>query len=182
MGDIDGFFKEVEQDYKEIVDRFKGEVDKLRLGNVNLEVAKNIQVEAYGSMVPLYQIASLSAPTAMTLVVTPWDKSLLKPIAEALAAAYNNEVTPTVKDNAVYVNFPPITKEKQLEYLKLIKDLAEKFRQRLRDLRNEAKSKLEDMELPEDLHFKAQERLDELTRKYTEEINSVYEDKKQQLS
>ncbi len=70
----------------------------------------------------------------------------------------------------------------QLEYLKLIKDLAEKFRQRLRDLRNEAKSKLEDMELPEDLHFKAQERLDELTRKYTEEINSVYEDKKQQLS
>ncbi len=176
----------LELEMQEVVDKFHDEVARLRIGAVNIEVAKNINVDAYGSKMPLYQVATLSAPNAMTLIVTPWDKGLLKEIANAISEHYSSEISPTIKGESVYVNFPPITKEKQQEYLKLIKDLAEKYRQRLRDVRNEAKNKIEagkqDGDVTEDAYYKAIEQLDDLTRKFVEKINSIYEGKKQELA
>lgn len=186
MGDLDEFFEELNLELEEQVERFQNEVAKMRIGAVNIESAKQIQVEAYGSKVPLYQVATLSAPNAMTLIITPWDKNLLKDLADAISDYYGSDITPNIKDNAIYINFPPLTKERQMEYLKLIKKLAETYRQRLRDVRNEYKNKIEaakqEGSLTEDDYYKAIERLDASTKKYVDEINSIYEKKKQELS
>ncbi len=185
MGDLETFFEELELDLEEQLERFQKEVAKMRIGEVNIESAKQIQVEAYGSKVPLYQVATLSAPNAMTLVVTPWDKNLLKNLADAINDYYGSDITPNIKDDAIYINFPPLTKERQQEYLKLIKKLAETYRQRLRDIRNEYKNKIESAKqegnLTEDDYYKALEKLDTYTKKYVEQINSIYEHKKQEL-
>ncbi len=185
MADIAEILEMASLEMDEVVDSFKHEVNKLRIGSVNIEAAKGIMVDAYGAKTPLYQVATLSAPSAMTLVVTPWDKSLLKNIAEAISEHFAHEVSPSIKSESVYVNFPPITKERQKEYLKIIKDTAEKYRQRLRDVRNDAKSKIEtlkkDGDITEDDYYKYIEKLDKMIREHTDSIAEVYETKKESL-
>lgn len=185
MADIAQVWSDLETDMQLAVESFKEEAQKMRAGSVNVDMLKNVQVLAYGASMPLYQVATISAPSAVTAIITPWDKANIKPVADSLQAELKGEVMPTVKDEAIYLNFPPLTQEKKEYFTKVLKDRSENFRQGLRDIRQTAKSKFEEMKkegaLPEDAFFKALEDLDETTKKYTEEINTIYETKKEQL-
>lgn len=184
MADLAQVWTDVDNDMELAVMAFQEEAQKMRAGAVNVDALKNTQVTVYGSSMPLYQVATISAPSAATAIITPWDKGNLKTIGDALTTELKNEVTPTVKEDAIYLNFPPLTQEKKEEYARLLKDRSESFRQRLREVRQTAKTKIEEMkktgELPEDAMYKALEDLDETTKKYTDQINDIY-DKKRDL-
>jgi len=185
MADIESIWSNLETGLELAVESFRDEAKKMRAGGVNMETLKNIPVSVYGSDVPLYQVATIGTPSAITAVITPWDKNNVKMVADALTAAFSGEATPSVKGTEIYMNFPALTQEKKEEFVKQLRDRAENFRQGLRDLRQEAKSKFEDMkkegDLPEDNFYKAIEDLDSTTKEYTEKINEVYESKKEQL-
>ena len=185
MADLAKIWSDLDTDMQIAVESFREEAQKMRAGSVNIDALKNIQVSAYGSALPLYQMASISTPSAATAVITPWDKRNVQPIADAIQAEMKGEVTPSVKDSSIYLNFPLLTQEKKEEYTKILKDRSENFRQGLRDIRQTAKSKFEELkkegELPEDALFKALEDLDETTKKFTEQINDIYEKKRELL-
>jgi ribosome recycling factor len=185
MGDVKVFLDEASSMMQKSIEYFQLEMQKLRLGSVNIEAIKNISVEIYGSHMPIFQVATISSPGAASVIITPWDKGSLQPIASAVETEFRGEINPNVKDGAVYVNFPAITQEKKEEYVKLLKEKSEHFRQQIRDHRQESKNAIEDMkkngEVSEDIVFKALEDLDELTKKMTEEINNHYEAKKAQI-
>lgn len=185
MATVEEIFAKVREELEEIVQAFKDEIAKLRVGAVDVETVKNISVDVYDSSMPVYQLATVLAPNAMTVVVTPWDKNIIKDLADALSEALG-DVNPVVKGESIYLNFPPITEEKKKEYLKLIGKIAEKYRQQLRDIRNEAKRKLEHLHkeggLPDNDFYKALERLDELTRNYRQQIDDAYAKKEAQLN
>ena len=185
MADLAQIWSDLDTDMQIAVESFKEEAQKMRAGSVNIDALKNIQVSAYGSAMQLYQMASISTPSAATAVITPWDKGNVQPIADAIQAEMKGEVTPSVKDSSIYLNFPLLTQEKKEEYTKILKDRSENFRQGLRDIRQTAKSKFEELkkegELPEDALFKALEDLDETTEKFTEQINDIYEKKRELL-
>ena len=184
MGALDTLWQNLDNEFAKVISRFKDEVAKLRVGAVDVENVKQIQVDAYGSMMPIYQIATVMSQGATTIVITPWDKKLLEHIAKALDAEFE-DITPAVRGESVYLNFPPITEEKKKEFLKLISKNAENYRQQLRDIRNDYKKKLEDMkkdgDLPENDFYKAMEQLDETTRKFRDEIDSIYKAKEKQF-
>lgn len=169
----------------EVIESFKTELSKLRLGGANVEMVKNISVEVYGNYMPMYQVATISSPSANSIIITPWDKANLRAIGAGIDDEFKKEVNPNIRDDAVYLNFPPLTQEKKEEFVKLIKEKSENYRQRMRDARQDIKTELEQMkkdaEVSEDLIFKALEELDEITRQYTEQINELYETKKVQL-
>ncbi|MCC7304339.1 ribosome recycling factor [bacterium] len=185
MADLAQIWSDLDTDMQLAVEAFKDEAQKMRAGGVNVDMLKNIQITAYGSIMPLYQVATISTPTPATAIITPWDKGNLKATADALQTEMKGEVMPTVKDDAIYLNFPPLTQEKKEEYTKILKDRSENFRQGLRDIRQSAKTKIEDMkkngELPEDAMFKSLEDLDETTKNFTEKINEIYEKKRELL-
>ena len=185
MADLAQIWSDVDLDMQLAVESFKEEAQKMRAGSVNMDTLKNIQVTAYGSVVPLYQVATISAPSVATAIISPWDKGNIKAVADAVTNEMKGEVMPSVKDDAIYLNFPPLTQEKKEEYTKILKDRSENYRQGLRDIRQTAKSKLEELKkdggLPEDALFKALEDLDETTKKFTEQINDIYEKKREQL-
>ena len=184
MGAVDPVLNKAEQGFKEVVEKFKDEVATLRVGSADVEVVKNIMVEAYGSQMPLYQVATILAQSAVSMSITPWDKKLLEPIVEALSAKFK-DITPTVKGDAVYLNFPPLTEEKKKEFLRFLSKVAEKYRQQLRDVRNDAKKELEalkkESQISDNEYYKAIEKLDALIRKYREEIEAVLQRKESQL-
>jgi ribosome recycling factor len=185
MADLAQVWSDVDTDMQLAVESFKEEAQKMRAGSVNMDAIKNIQVTAYGATMPLYQVATISAPSAATAVITPWDKGNIKAVADAVQADMKGEVMPSVKEDAIYLNFPPLTQEKKEEYTKLLKDRSENYRQGLRDIRQTAKSKLEELkkdgDLPEDDFFKSIEDLDETTKKFTDQINDIYEQKRELL-
>ncbi len=185
MADLAQIWSDVDTNMQLAVESFREEAQKLRAGSVNIDQLKNISVTVYGSAMPLYQVATISTPTAVTAIITPWDKGNVQVVADAIQAEMKGDITPSVREGAVYLNFPALTQEKKEEYVKLLKDRSENFRQGLRDIRQNAKSKFEDMkkdgELPEDAAFKAIEDLDATIKKFTDEINTIYENKKEQL-
>jgi len=190
MGDLVFFdkklvFEALELEMLSSVEAFSKEVAKLSMGNVNIQFIKDINVKAYGSSSPMYQVATITCPNAISAIITPWDKSIIKSIVEAVEDAYNKEIVPNVRDNSVYLNFPAVTEEKKREYLKIIKDKAEDYRNRIRNHRQNAKADIEKAKkegyITEDEYYKFVEELDDLTRKYTEEVNKVYEKKKASL-
>lgn len=185
MADLAQIWSDVDTSMQLAVEAFKEEAQKLRAGSVNIDQLKNISVTAYGTPMPLYQVATISTPTAVTAIISPWDKGNLQNVASAIQAELKGDITPSIREDAVYLNFPPLTQEKKEEYAKLLKDRSENYRQGLRDIRQDAKSKFEEMkkngELPEDAAFKAIEDLDETIKKFTDQINTIYENKKEQL-
>ena len=185
MADLAQVWSDVDTDMQLAIEAFKEEAQKMRAGGVNIETLKNVQVTVYGAQTPLYQVATISAHSVATAIITPWDKSNVQVIADALQADMKGEVMPSVKDCAIYLNFPPLTQEKKEQYTKILKDRSENFRQGLRDIRQTAKTKIEELkkngDLPEDDMFKALEDLDETTKKFTEQINDIYEKKRELL-
>jgi len=185
MADINNLLAESRQEMSQVIDSYNIELQKIRVGAVNVEVIKAISVEVYGSYIPLFQVATISSPSANTVIITPWDKSNLRNIGSAIEAEFKGEVNPNIKDDAVYLNFPPLTQEKKEEFVKFLKEKSEQFRQRLRDVRQTFKSLLDEMkknsEAPEDEIFRGLEELDKITKEFTEKINELYEAKKTQL-
>lgn len=185
MADVNSLLAKARTDMDQVIESFKTEIQKLRAGAVNVEHIKNIHIDVYGSKVPMYQVATITAQSAIAVTITPWDKNNLRSISEGINEEFKGEVNPNVRDNAVYLNFPPVTQEKKEEYVKMLKEKAEQFRQRLRDVRQDVKSDIEELkknsEAPEDVIFKGLEDLDNITKQYTENINDIFENKKEQL-
>jgi len=185
MADINNLLATARQEMSQVIDSFTIELQKVRVGAVNIELIKSISVEVYGSFIPMYQVATISIPSANSIVITPWDKNNLRNMALAVEVEFKGEINPNVKDDAVYLNFPPLTLERKEEFVRFIKDKGEQYRQRLREVRQTIKSMIDEIkkksEAPEDEVFKALAELDEITKEYTEKINDMYEAKKNQL-
>ena len=91
----------------------KEEFSSIRAGRANPHILDKLQVEAYGGMSPLNQLGNVSAADARCLVVSPWDKSLLKAIEKAILAS-NIGITPTNDGNVIRLVFPELTEERKI--------------------------------------------------------------------
>ena len=113
------------------------EFTSIRAGRANPHILDKLQVEAYGGMSPLNQLGNVSAADARCLVVSPWDKSLLKSIEKAILAS-NIGITPTNDGNVIRLVFPELTEERRKELVKQVKRMGEDAKIAIRNNRREA--------------------------------------------
>src|SRR5689334_7046975 len=113
------------------------ELSGLRTGRAVPTLVENIQVESYGTMTALQQLASISAPEPQQLLVQPWDPSLLKDIEKAIAQSPLG-INPVNDGKVIRLPFPPMTDERRQQLLKVVKEKAEEARVRVRGIREEA--------------------------------------------
>ena len=119
------------------VNVLKEEFASIRAGRANPHILDKLQVEAYGGMSPLNQLGNVSAADARCLVVSPWDKSLLKSIEKAILAS-NLGITPTNDGNVIRLGFPELTEERRKELVKQVKRMGEDAKIAVRNNRREA--------------------------------------------
>jgi ribosome recycling factor len=112
MADLAQVWSDVDTDMQLAVESFKEEAQKMRAGSVNMDAIKNIQVTAYGTTMPLYQVATISAPSAATAVITPWDKGTIKAVADAVQADMKRSYA-ICEGRCHLSEFPPLTQEKK---------------------------------------------------------------------
>ena len=127
------------------VEAVKREFSTVRTGKATTALLDLVRVEAYGSEMPLNQVASVAAPEPKLLTVQPWDRALLKAVEKAILAS-DLGLTPSNDGNVIRIPLPPLTEERRKELVKVIHKFAEEGRVAIRDARTEAINRIKKAE------------------------------------
>ncbi len=160
------------------------ELQGLRTSRASINLLDPVQVEAYGSKVPLTQVASLSTPEARTLVVQVWDKSMVKVVEKSIVEA-NLGLTPSSDGQLIRMTIPLLTEQRRKELVKLAYKYGENSKIALRNIRrdgNEDLKKLEkDNSITKDTYHQLSEEIQKLTDEYSNKIDLQVKQKEQEI-
>ncbi len=176
--------KDASNRMKKSVEVSRNELAHIRTGKASPVLLDPVKVEAYGAVMPLKQVANIIVQAPRTLVIQPWDKSLLSEIEKGILKA-NLGLTPINDGNVIRINIPPLTGERREELVKVAAQVIERGKVSIRSVRRDAISLLKEGEktgdIPEDLSFRTQKEIQKLTDKYQEELDKLFENKKKEI-
>ncbi|MFY0644264.1 MAG: ribosome recycling factor [Bacteroidia bacterium] len=159
------------------------EIGKLRAGKAMPNMLDSVQVEYYGSKVPLSQVANVSTPDAKTLMVKPWEKSVLEEIEKGIMYA-NLGLNPQNDGEQVIINVPPLTEERRSQLVKQAKSEAEHGKIGLRSARKDAMDIIKQLQkdgLSEDLAKDAEGDVQDMVNLYSNKIDSAISAKETEI-
>jgi ribosome recycling factor len=165
------------------VEAAKDDFATVRTGRANPQLFQKLNVDYYGSPTPLAQLASINNPEARTLIVTPYDKSALKAIEQAIRDMPNLGANPTNDGNIVRVTMPELTEERRKEYVKLVRSKGEDAKVHVHGIRRKSKDDLDALksDVGEDELVRAEKELDALTRSHVDAIDEALKRKEAEL-
>jgi len=147
---VEEIFLTLEEKLEKTLNVLKDEFASIRAGRANPHILDKLQVEAYGGMSPLNQLGNVSAADARCLVISPWDKSLLKAIEKAILAS-NLGINPTNDGNVIRLVFPDLTEERRKELVKQVRKMGEDSKVAVRNNRRDAMETLKKMKTAKEL-------------------------------
>ncbi|MFS0672467.1 ribosome recycling factor [Ornithinibacillus sp. 179-J 7C1 HS] len=180
----DQIMNECQDKMKQAVQAFSRNLATVRAGRANPAILDSVFVEYYGANTPLNQLATISAPEARLLVITPYDKTAMGDIEKAIQKA-DLGLSPSNDGNVIRINIPPLTEERRKELVKVVGKYAEEYRVQVRNIRrdtNDALKKAEkNGELTEDELRDSQEEVQKQTDKHIAEIDQLAKKKEQEI-
>ena len=184
VSDLKGIFGEVNKRMDGILEHVKHELAGVRTGRASTALLDHVQVEAYGTKVPLNQVAGLSIPEPTLIVAQPFDPSLLGAVEKAIRSA-NLGLNPTNDGKVVRIPLPALTEERRKELSKLVHKYAEEGRNGVRLVRREANDKLKkllkDHTISEDDERKGLEEVQKITDQHVGLIDDIQKKKDAEL-
>lgn len=181
---MDQIIENFKKSWRAIFDAYKQDILGLRSGRVNPGLVEDIQVDSYGSKMPLKQLATITSDSAHSLAVQPWDKTVISTIEKAIQEAQLG-VNPSNDGNIIRLNFPPLTEEKRQAMIKLLGQKTEEHRIRFRQLRDDIKKKFQgefiSKDSDEDLKFKFQNLLQKEVDAFNVEIDTLKDKKEKEI-
>jgi len=172
---IETIKKNAEERMEKAVAALKRELAAIRAGRASASLLDRIQVEYYGVMTPLNQLAGITVPDARTIQVQPWDQSALADIEKAIMKS-DLGLTPTNDGHVIRITVPMLTEERRAELVKLARKFGEEARVAIRNVRRDANDeckKLEKSEISEDESRRAQDDIQKLTDRYIAEVDKL---------
>ena len=170
---------------KERIDRLKKELSNVRTGRANPHLLEGVQVEYYGAMVPLKQVAAVSVPEARTLEIRPWDAGAYKALEQALAAA-NLGANPQGDGTVIRISFPAMTEERRKDLAKQVAKTGEEFRVGVRNDRRDVmealKKEAKSTNMPEDKVKGLEGAVQKVTDSFVAEIDKIVADKQKEIT
>ncbi len=174
--------KPYEEKLDSAVDALNRDFAGIRSGRVSTKMVESIKVEAYGSEMPLNQVASISVPEARVILLQPFDKSTMTDIERAIQMA-DLGVNPNNDGHVIRLIFPALTEERRKEYVKMAKSRAEDAKVAVRNVRKDmldAVKKLEDG-APEDEVKRLQDKVQKLIDSYANKIDDIFAKKEKEI-
>ncbi|MDH6532706.1 ribosome recycling factor [Aurantimicrobium minutum] len=161
----------------------KEDFSSVRTGRANPAMFQKVMVTYYGSPTPLAQLASMQNPEARTLLITPFDKTALRDIEQALRDVPNLDANPTNDGNVIRLSLPELTEERRKEYVKIVKTKGEDAKVSLRNIRRSAKDAIDGFkgELGDDERARGEKELEAITKKYVDAIDEALKHKEAEL-
>lgn len=174
----------VEERMQKTISVFEENLSEIRAGRANPAILNKINVEYYGVPTPINQVAGISVPEARTIVIQPWDASVLKAIEKAIIAS-DIGLNPNNDGKVIRLNFPELTEERRKELVKDIRRTAEESKVAVRAIRRDgidnARTAQKNGELTEDELSSAESKIQKLTDEKIAEIDQILEKKEKEI-
>ena len=178
-------YKEFEIKMKKTCDALSTQLATIRAGRANASVLDQIEVDYYGVATPVQQVASIATPDPRSLLIQPWDASLLKPLEKAILAS-DLGINPQNDGRMLRLVFPPLTEERRKELVKQTKKYGEESKVAIRNVRREAIEKYKKLqkasEITEDDYKIAEKDIQKLTDDFIKEIDGICDRKEKELT
>ena len=177
-------YSDAEERMEKVINAFQREMATLRAGRATPALLDRIEVDYYGTVTPLNQLAGVSAPEPRLLVIQPWDKQSLGDIEKAILKS-DLGLTPTSDGNIIRLAIPQLTEERRKELVKLVRKKAEEGKVSIRNIRRDANEEIKQLEkssdITEDERRRAQDKIQEITDKKIVEIDEVTAAKEKEM-
>ncbi|MGE5607120.1 MAG: ribosome recycling factor [Bacteroidota bacterium] len=181
---VKDLIKETENHMKMTIEATKKEFQTVRTGRASAGVLDRVVVEYYGNPSPLNQVASITVPDPRTIVIQPWDKTILAAIEKAILKA-DLGLNPVNDGTVIRLPIPQLTEERRKELVKVVRKEAEEKRVAIRNLRRDANDKIKSLEkgskITEDESKKGLDETQKLTDKYIAEIDKLLAQKEKEI-
>ena len=166
------------------LDSLKREFSKVRTGRASISLLDGIKVDYYGTQTPLNQLATLSVPEPRLITIQPWDATVIKEIEKAIMKS-DLGLTPVNDGKIIRVSIPPLTEQRRVELVKVVKKMAESgkvsIRNHRRDINEDLKQKKKDKEVSEDEFFKGQKEVQDITDDYIKKCDDLTQVKEKEI-
>ena len=166
------------------IDSLKDSFNTIRTGRANAAIFDKVRVDYYGTKSPLNQVATIAIPEARSVIITPFDKSLISEIEKAIQVA-DLGLNPSNDGKVIRIAIPALTADRRKELVKQAKTVAENSRTAIRNIRRDGnddlKKQQKDGTLTEDGLKTETDKLQKLTDKYIDEINKIYDAKEKDI-
>ena len=176
--------KVFEDKRKSAVEHLDRELAAVRAGRANPAVLDKVTVEYYGTPTPIQQVASVAVSEARTLTITPWDRSLLRPISKAIQAS-DVGINPIDDGQTIRLNFPAPNEERRRQLAKDVAKMGEEAKVAIRNVRRDAMDKAKAMkkagELTEDTQKTMEEDVQKVTDKFIKLVDKAVEEKQKEI-
>lgn len=176
--------KDTETRMGKSMDSLHHNLGSIRTGRANTAMVDDIQVEAYGSMMPLNQVASVSVPESRMIMIQPWDKGSLKAIEKAIMTSELG-ITPNNDGTVIRLAIPMLTEERRKQMVKQVSSFVEDAKVSVRNIRRDAmqsiKTLTSDKEISEDEEKRAHDQLETLTKKYVDRSDEIGKNKEAEV-
>jgi len=180
MADNTVFVKKMDKTLEVLSEEF----DAVRAGRANAKVLDRIRIDYYGTETPIGQVGTISSPDPRTLVIQPWDATLLKAIQKAIQTS-DLGINPQNDGRIIRLSFPQLTEERRKELTKQVKKYGEDAKVAIRNIRREAmddiKAQKKKSEITEDDQKEAEKNLQDQTDKYIKKIDDMCAKKDKEL-
>ena len=177
-------YKEFESKMKKTCEALNTQLATIRAGRANASVLDQIEVDYYGVPTPVQQVATIATPDPRSLLIQPWDASLLKPLEKAILAS-DLGINPQNDGKAIRLTFPQLTEERRKELVKQIRKYAEGGKVAVRNIRRDAlenfKKQQKASEITEDELKMAEKDLQKMTDDSCKEIDKILDNKEKEL-
>jgi ribosome recycling factor len=166
------------------IESLKHELTRIRTGRASTALVDGIKVSYYGSDMPLTQVASVSLSDARTIIITPWEKTMVAPIEKALMAS-DLGITPTTAGTVIRLNMPALTEERRRELAKHVAHEGENAKIAIRNVRRDAlqqvKELLKEKLITEDDDRRTDDEIQKLTDRAVKDVDVVVKAKEEEL-
>jgi ribosome recycling factor len=181
---IDDIYKQTEERMHKALDSTRSEFTAVRTGRASTGLVDRLHVEAYGSSVPLKQVASVSTPDARTLQISAFDRSTVAAIKKAIETS-DLGMTPNVDGQHIRLLIPPLTEERRKDLVKIVHKKAEDGRIAVRNIRHKSVDELKTLhkgsKITDDEHKRATDHVQKITDKYIKDIEGLTHSKEKEI-
>lgn len=182
--DVKAILRETESKMKTTLSVFREDLNGIRTGRASPGLVDKLHVEYYGTSTELRQLASISTPEPMQILIRPYDKGAVKAIEKAIQQS-GIGIMPNIDGDQLRLNMPPLTKQRRQDLVKLLHQRMEETRVALRNIRRSANDELKEYEkeklISEDAAKDGQDDIQKITDKYIQEIEAVGKDKEKEI-
>ncbi|HMU99828.1 MAG TPA: ribosome recycling factor [Rhodocyclaceae bacterium] len=176
--------KTAEHKMQRSLEALKADLAKVRTGRAHVGLLDHVQVDYYGSLVPVNQVANITLIDARTLGVQPWEKNMVQKVEKAIRDS-DLGLNPATQGELIRVPMPALTEERRRDLTKVVRQEGETAKVAIRNLRRDANTHLKDAlkkhEIPEDDERRAQDDVQKLTDRYVAEVDKILAQKEAEL-